>query len=61
MSHRNDGRAKDLLRTELLVLHRLRNLNHPHILAFKHAFEDKAKVTLVTEFLRGKWSIHRLF
>lgn len=36
---RHNERAKQLLRTEVAVMSRIRKLHHPNLMSFKHTFE----------------------
>jgi len=37
--NRHNERAKQLLRTEVAVMSRIRKLHHPNLMSFKHTFE----------------------
>ena len=43
-NYRHNERAKQLLRTEVNVMSRIRKLHHPNLMTFKHTFEDPEKV-----------------
>lgn len=53
-NYRHNDRAKQLLRTEVAVMSRIRKLAHPHLMQFKHTFEDAEKIVMVLEFLSGE-------
>ena len=40
--YRHNERAKQLLRTEVAVMSRIRKLHHPNLMSFKHTFEVRA-------------------
>lgn len=42
---RHNERAKQLLRTEVAVMSRIRKLHHPNLMSFKHTFEVRAART----------------
>jgi serine/threonine protein kinase len=53
-NYRHNDRAKQLLRTEVAVMGRIRQMAHPHLMQFKHTFEDPEKIVMVLEFLSGQ-------
>jgi len=52
-NYRHNERAKQLLRTEVAVMSRIRKLHHPNLMNFKHTFEDAEKIVMVLEILSG--------
>lgn len=52
-NYRRNERAKQLLRTEVAVMSRIRKLHHPNLMNFKHTFEDAEKIVMVLEILSG--------
>lgn len=52
-NYRHNERAKQLLRTEVSVMSKIRRLGHPHLMVHKHTFEDQEKIVMVLEYLSG--------
>ena len=53
-NYRNNDRAKQLIRTEVAVMDKVRRMGHANLMQFKHTFEDSEKIVMVLEYLSGQ-------
>jgi len=53
-NYRHNERAKQLIRTEVAVMDKIRRMGHANLMQFKHTFEDSEKIVMVLEFLSGE-------